>query len=336
MLVSMAIYLGHTTARRILESRFALAVEPVPHHVMREPEAGARAVRSTIRAAFDKDRLKTPQSSNFYCRPGEPLDLMVDGNHAVRKWAGAQCHSTSGRLPSGSFYQLSSGIYVASPALCLTQLAPSMSRINIIKLAMSFCGIYQLEGDEHRILYERAPLTTPSEIGDYLDLARGLPGVEKVRDTLRWVIPNSASPMETRMVLPLYLSRHLGGYGLPRPVMNKQVILNEETAKIAGQKVCYADALWEEEGRRPLDFEYQSAEIHDKCERYGADYARQLALQRQGYTVQFVTNMQLQDEFQLNELARLVSSHTGCWLPPKAYIWDDLRKRMNEEVQGAY
>ena len=336
MLFPMAIYLGHTTARRILESRLALALEPVPHHAMRDPEAGARTVRSTIRSAFDKVTLQTPLARNFYCRQGEPLDLMVDGNHAVRKWDGAQCHALSGRLPSGSFLQLESGIYVASPALCLTQLAPSMKRIDIIKLAMSFCGIYQLEGDRHRILYERNPITTPDEIGDYLDLAQGLPGVEKVRDALRWVIPNSASPMETKMVLPLYLSRHLGGYGLPRPVMNKLVILNEEAAKIAGQKVCYADALWEEEGRRPLDFEYQSIEVHDKSDRYGADYARQMALQRQGYTVQFVTSMQLNDEHQLNELARLVSSHTGFWLPPKAYVWDELRKKMNEEVQSDY
>jgi hypothetical protein len=334
----MAIYLGHTTARRILESRLALMLEPVPRHVMHNCEAGKRAINSTIRAA-NKDHLPSGSlSEHFFGKPGEPLDVLVPSREQRRFSQGIACHLTCERLPSGSFMQLDMGIYVASPALTLILLAPHMSRIQIIKLAMSFCGIFQLEGDEPRMPYKRKPVATPHEIFDYIDLARStsLLGVEAVADAMKWVIPHSASPLETQMVLPFYLSRHLGGYGLPRPIMNYPIPLDKELEKIAGQKMCYADSLWKVPGRRPLDLECQSRTWHDLSTQYGQDYARQMALERRGIKVQFVTNMQLNDEDQLNALARLISSHTGHWLDPKAYEWDEQRRKMLKEVHSTF
>lgn len=334
----MAIYIGHTTARRILESRLALQLEPVPWHLMHDAEAGKKATIGIIRAAHGGERPSGPLNRLFFCRADEPLDLLVPSHAQKRSWAGMSCHLCMGKLPSGSFRLLESGVYVASPALTLVQLAPKLTRIQIIKLAMSFCGLYHLEGDKARKLYERKPVTTPQEILEYLDLARAtsMLGVGAVADAMTWVIPNSASPLETRMVLPLYLSRRLGGYGLPRPIMNHPIRLEGESAKIAGQSICFADSYWERPGRRPLDLECQSRAWHDQPAKYGEDYARQMALERKGIKVQFVTNMQLNDEYQFNELARLVSVHTGYWLPPRAYEWDETRRRMNAEVQGSF
>ena len=57
MLVDMAIYLGHNTARRILESKLALNLEPVPQHSMVNCETGKKAVTGTIRASFKDDSM---------------------------------------------------------------------------------------------------------------------------------------------------------------------------------------------------------------------------------------------------------------------------------------
>lgn len=334
MLARMAIYLGHNTARRILESRLALQLEPAPGHVMTNPEVGKKAVRASILAGLGDEANLQQLSKNFYCHANEPLDLMTQSLSERRAWKGMKCHVHESRYPSGSFYLLEAGIYVASPALCLIQLAPRLSQIELIKQAMSFCGIYQLEGDHERLPYERKPLTTPKEILEYVDRAKGMQGAVMVRDAMKWVIPNSGSPMETRMVLPLYLARHLGGFGLPRPQMNAPIKLSEEAKRIAGKQFCFGDAVWKAPRRKPLDFEYQSREFHDKPEQYGSDYGRQLALQHDGYFIQFVTSAQLNDPSQLNELARLVASHTGIWLPKSVFNWDDARRKLNREIQS--
>ena len=329
----MAIYLGHTTAQRILESRLALQLEPVSYHIPHEFTVGKREVEQCLRHAFGYE-CPQPWSQLFFDRPGEPLDLLIDTPSSRRRWSGVNCHLIMDNLPSESFMQLDVGIFVASPALCLIQQAQNLSRIGLIKLAMSFCGIYQLEGDIEREPFSRKPITTPQEIMDYLGRAEGMKGVQRVADAMKWVLPNSGSPMETRMVLPLYLSRHLGGYGLPRPSMNAAIRLSDEATLIAGQRHCFADALWIVKGKRPFIEEYQSRENHDIAEKYGSDYGRQLALQHDRYTVQFVTSVQLNSPAQLNELARLVAKHTGTWLPDSAYKWDDLRTKMNQEVQS--
>ena len=331
----MAIYLGYNTARRILESKLALELEPMPRHSMMNCETGKRAVTSTLRDAF-KTKPVQPLSRNFFCRLGEPLDLMTDNRMARHSWEGGNVHLVADKMPGGSFMQLKPGVFVASPALCLVQLAPSLSLFETIQLAMSFCGIYQLEGDEERYPYERLPMTTPQEIEDYLSVLNKAHGVASVREAMPWVIPNSGSPMETKMVLSMYLPKYLGGYGLPMPEMNAKVRLSPEMRKLLGQAYCFGDAVWFADGFDPFDMEYQSYEHHLSAEKYGADMARQLAIQHEGYTVQFVTKCQLDKHDELNELARLVAEHTGTALLSGAFEWSKERIRQHEALMATF
>lgn len=336
MLVDMAIYLGHNTARRILESKLALNLEPVPQHSMVNCETGKKAVTGTIRAAFKDGNIVQPLAHNFFCHGDEPLDLMTDDPNARHVWKGGRTHLVPTKLPNGSFMQLKPGILVASPALCLLQLAPSLSLLKTIQLAMSFCGIYQLEGDDQRHPYERPPLTTPQEIAGYLSMVTKLHGYHTVRDALPWIIPNSGSQMETKMVLSLCLPENLGGYGLPKPEMNAKVALCAEMNEMLGQANCYGDAIWSVKGFDPFDMEYQSYEYHLSAEKYEADISRQLALQHEGCIVQFVTKHQLDDHNELNELARLVAEHTGVSLANSAFKWPESRVKRHDELMATF
>lgn len=336
MLVDMAIYLGHNTARRILESKLALNLEPVPQHSMVNCETGKKAVTGTIRAAFKDGNIVQPLSHNFFCHGDEPLDLMTDDPNARHVWKGGRIHLVPTKLPNGSFMHLNVGIYVASPALCLVQHASLLTRIELVQLAMSFCGIYQLEGDEQRGPYTREPIATPRDILSYLNRAKEMRGAAMVEEAMKWVIPNSGSQMETKMALSMYLSRRLGGYGLPRPTMNARIPLSEDMSDMLDQSCCYGDAIWRRDGYVPFDMEFQSYEHHLSAEKYAVDIARQLAIQHEGYDVQFVTKHQLDNHDQLNELARLVAAHTGVRLPESAFEWPQSRIDRHEALMSTF
>ena len=126
------------------------------------------------------------------------------------------------KLLSSASFRREEGVFVACPELCLLQLASTLSLVDTIKVAMSFCGIYKLVGDTvSKSIFDRAPIMTVDSALSYLDCVGEVPGVLNERKALQYVLPNSGSPMETRMVLPFYLPKRMGGYGLPKPVMNR-------------------------------------------------------------------------------------------------------------------
>ena len=119
---------------------------------------------------------------------------------------------------------------------------------------------------------------------------------------------------------------------MPAPLLNDPIRLDKEAQKICGKTHCYGDAVWKEQGRVPFDMEYQSLKHHAWDAKLGEDCARQLAIQRMGYDVQFVTKAQLNDVVQLNELARLVSIHTGHKLSKSAFEWSERRLEQHEAL----
>ena len=160
-----------------------------------------------------------------------------------------------------------------------------------------------------------------------------------MRKALQYVLPNSGSPMETRMVLPFYLPKRMGGYGLPRPVMNKQIPIDDVAREIAGvpswQHSFAGDAVWTNlKTEDEVVFEFQSKENHDNETAYGSDYARQLALESLGHKVHFVTKEQLRSPEQMAELARCIVRETGMRLDPAVFITTDKRRRLLDEVNS--
>ena len=335
----MAIYLGHTTARRILESRLVLDLDHSPYRGPLNCQSGKRDVKDVLSAAF-KDFAFVDLPSILYTRPGEGLDLLVSNPREKRRWKGAKCHVIRSKLPSRSFWLVEEGIFVASPELCLLQLAESLSLIDTIKAAMSFCGIYRLVGDTtSKSIFDRKPIMTVDSGLAFLDSVGLVPGAVNMRRALQYTLPNSGSPMETRMVLPFYLPKALGGFGLPRPVMNKPIYLDESAREIAGvpqwQELFAGDAAWTNKAtKRETVFEYQSKENHDNEASYGSDYARQLALESMGHRVHFVTNTQLNSLSQMEELARCIVRETGIKYDLDAPMTTERRRKLLDEVNS--
>ena len=339
ILGDMAIYLGHTTAQRILESRLVLDLDRELYRGPLNCQSGKREVMDAIANAFKNDSSIDPDNP-LYMRPGEPLHLVVSDANEKRHWSGVSCHVFPNEVPSRSFLLVKEGIFVASPELCLLQLAATLSLIDTIKVAMSFCGIYKLVGDtDSESIFDRDPIMTVDSALSFLDCVGEVPGIKTARRALQYVIPNSGSPMETRMALSFYLPRRMGGFGLPRPVMNKRVYLDEAAREIAGvppwQDTYVCDAVWTNlKTEQEIIFEFQSEEFHDNDYAYGSDYARQLALESMGHKVHFVAKAQLDSPEQMAELARCIVRETGRKLDPGAFITTDKRRKLLQEVNS--
>lgn len=326
----MAIYLGHTTAQRILESKLVRTLDTTtlllgPINCL----YNKRDVLHEIGERFKSDSGKTI-SNPLFLRQGDDLDIIVSSQLEKRHWDGARFHVYPEGFPMRSFLQLKEGIFVASPELCFLQRAAELSLIETIKLAMSFCGIYKLVGDEDNdSIFDRKPIMTIDSAFSFLGPLDGLPGVKNARKALELALPMSGSPMETRMVMPFYLPNWLGGFGLPRPEMNKEIPLDEHASLLCEATTCRGDAVWED-GKNL--FEYQSRENHDISEQYGKDYARQLALEAMGYEVHFVTMQQMRNVDQVTELARIISRRTGYHLKKRVLAATKRRENLLESV----
>lgn len=343
-MVLMAVYLGYTAARRVLES---VLVRDLDLHPVRGPVncvSSKNEVTHLIKQGLG-DNSSSDLKSLLHMQPGDSIDITVSTQEQRRHWQGVKCHVHDTRIPERSYLMLAPDVLVASPELCFLQLASQLDLIQTIRLAMSFCGIYELVGEKRpdyesvqlpdgsiRVLkhtiFDRKPIMSIESALSFLDGLDGVPGVETARRALLYTLPNSGSPMETSMVIPLILPRRLGGFGLPRPTMNGLIPLDGLSQDIAGQSICRGDAVWEI-GRFVL--EYQSRDKHDNQAAYGNDYARQLALEIMGYEVIFVTAKQIADVNQMTVIALRIAKCLDLRLPKGALT---PTKRLEELLQA--
>lgn len=101
------------------------------------------------------------------------------------------------------------------------QMAESFPLETLVVAGMELCGRYAVSREG--AISSRCPLTSASRLRRFVGQAEGMRGVKKARRALRFVMDDSASPMETSLALLLSMPRSLGGYGLPRPVMNLRI-----------------------------------------------------------------------------------------------------------------
>lgn len=331
----MAIYLGHNTARSVLESRIVRDLDCTPLRGVLNSighKEHATKLLTDLRAKY-----KEFDYSPTYLDPAKnTVDLLVSSQNEKRHWDGFSFHILPPGVPERSFWQVDEDLLVACPELCLLLLANDLSLIETIKVAMSFCGIYRLEGDEEsKSIFHRKPVMTVDGALSYLAKVKDVGSATKARRALSYTLPNSGSPMETRMVLPLFLPRTMGGFGLPRPTMNEAIELNDRAMAILGtdEDTCAGDAVWTDVATGlKIILEYQSFEYHNSMASFGRDYARALALESMGHTVIFVSKVQLENPTQLAEIARRVAVAIEYPLPQRALAEDGRRKKLVEEI----
>ncbi|MBQ6491954.1 MAG: hypothetical protein IJI88_06725 [Atopobiaceae bacterium] len=201
--------------------------------------------------------------------------------------------------------------------------------VAVARVAMEFAGTYRLPAPHEGTRYKQPRLSSIQAMLEFLDGGDArrlgvLADVIRARDALALAADNSASPMETVLFLLLTLPVEMGGFGLPRPVLNK-------TVGVDGKDGLTPDLLWEDAG---LAIEYESLEFHAGAgrDRTDHDVMRENELVTAGYCVLVAVPGVVLDLSRLTRLAEQIALLLGVRLTEPAPDQLMLRERLHSEL----
>lgn len=287
-----------------------------------------------------------PTEDKVHAFRSEHPDLALDHVDFVvrygdqRNLPGARTHVRSTPLPERSFYRLDDNTYVASPELCLMQLASKLSEPQVTKLALEMCGTYAIDPfiasgmfdlpdplDDSPGMCKRPPLTSAAKLEAYAKRLFAPNSRARGVHYLRYVLDGSASPRETALCMLLCMPPRYGGYGFALPELNKRIELTLSEQYMVGARYFVCDLYWP---HRRVGVEYDSRMHHAAPEKQERDAARRNMLQYKGVQVITATRMQVSKNGEFDKLAWQIGRAIGKRLriPTKEHI--KARTRLRE------
>jgi len=246
-----------------------------------------------------------------------PLDIMVGERSARRPSKVIRPYVCSKPIPNGAFVSVGDGLYLSSPEFCFFRMAAKYPLAKLIALGFEMCGSYSLPGsastggdqsDLVQTKYNLPPLTSKKKLTAFSARMEGWVGHKQALKALRFVADDSASPMETILVILLTLPYRLGGYRLPLPELNGSIYPKKRVSQFAGKSFYRGDLLWREAG---VVAEYNSDAEHASSNRIAMDAIRRNDLSLCGIFEVTVTNKQIKSMELFDKVARQIAVRIG-------------------------
>ena len=276
-------------------------------------------------------------------------DLATDVVHVIvrggdrRDLPGVKTYARITPLPERSFYLLDDDVYVASPELCLMQLASKLSEQEVLKLALEMCGTYAIdphydpeggsfydspddeEQDDSPGTCKRPPLTNARKLKAYSERLLKPGSRARRAHFLRYVVDSSASPRETALYMLLCMPPRFGGYGLAIPELNRRIDFTLRDRLMIGADHFDCDLYWPKQ----VAVEYDSKRHHTAEEKQERDAIRRNMLQYKGIRVITATRLQVNSAHQFDKLARQIGRAVGkrFRIPEKEHVEARVRLR---------
>ncbi|WP_455138699.1 hypothetical protein [Thermophilibacter sp.] len=153
-----------------------------------------------------------------------PLDLLVSHRSGSARTQLATTHLCDETLPADSALTLAPGILCSSPERLAVEMAPRLTRLELVMLLAELMGLYAIAPDKPDGMVQRTvPLTTPQALLAYLGRLGPRRGTREVREALAVAPVRAGSPREAKLALRLSLRPGLGGYGLRLLSLNDPV-----------------------------------------------------------------------------------------------------------------
>ena len=241
-----------------------------------------------------------------------PIHAFVGDRAQCTRTKALVTHVLDGGMRGGLFLDLGHDICISTPQFVFMQIAEKISLVETLRIGMELCGHYSRWRMEPRVLgdgyykeYEENRACTfllPAAmrvqgVVAFLEGMKGRRGAVKARAAAKWLLDESASPMETATYLLLCLPRRVGGYGLPKPMLNPKLVVKGPT----GESERYPDLYWKSHN---IDVEYNSDSAHSgEWARY-RDSKREVELVVANVKVLPLTRNQLFDEDDFNAFAQ--------------------------------
>ena len=250
-----------------------------------------------------------------------PLDILLGSSDLRRSTPLIHQHVFTQVIPEACFVSIGKGLFVSTPEFCFFQMAGQLSLIELIELGYELCGSYSQSQNRalsqssksvqqafDDCIYNRLPLTNVKKLSAFVDKLAGVKGHKQSARALSYITDNSASPMETKLVMLLSLPYKLGGFGLPMPNLNHRIVPTKTARQTSIRKFYFCDLFWPHSN---LAVEYDSDLYHTGTERIASDSRRRSVLSLLGINVITVTSHQIQNSGELEQVAKLIAQKTG-------------------------
>ena len=242
-----------------------------------------------------------------------PVHIMV--GKPVSRWSSLTMkqHVQNNLTSTSCFINTADELWVSSPEFCFLQMATVLSLPRLVELGYEICGRYSLptpddQNPPERGFYYRDPLTNAKKLGVFVSHMLGTRGYQKAKRAIRYLLDNSASPMETKLSIILTLPYMLGGYGFQAPELNSRIIPSKTVKKSVSRAFYTCDLFWPDYF---LAVEYDSAQHHSGSEQINSDAKKKNSLTLMGITVITVTKQQLHNGTEFEKVARVIANCLG-------------------------
>jgi len=253
-----------------------------------------------------------------------PISLLVHRSRDRRFSEAITCHLTSCDYPPGSFFKLRDGLYMTSPELTFIRMAPFVTEVQLAEIGMNLCARYFIDVHTDEINDRERFLTTPKKLRKFASTPPILPGSRKALSALRWVLPNSGSPAETKMELQYCLPLGRGGLALPFTAMNYDVRAGRLTPIMAQGKYSIDLA----NPKREVGLEYDGEDSHPDP---SADKRRRNELKALGWDVFPIDKSVLYDPDATIRSAEQIAKHMGIRLR-RSKNWEPKFHQLRKEL----
>lgn len=190
--------------------------------------------------------------------------------------------------------------------------------VRATQVLTDFMGTYRYlppseEEDAPGLASPTKPMITPESFSEYLAKMGVAKGIQRARAVSEAAVAKAASPMETMLALMLSLPTDMGGFGLPKPEMNREIPMEHNCRDLASQDSITPDLSWPD---KQIAVEYHGWETHFAAGPYkvASDAARANSLSALGWTVLHVVFEQVRTLAGISLLARQLSQLLGVKL----------------------
>ena len=213
----------------------------------------------------------------------EKIDVLVDSFNKRGSNQKYRYHIAPNGFTMKSTFKISKNLYCVCPELLVIQLSTRLNFYNLYLLISELCGTYSINPESLEFFTNINKSTSISKINKYKDEllsnCKIIRGSRILNEVLKVARDNSASPMESRLMLKLSGPRKFGFYGIQNLEFNKPVTLSKSASLIAGQSKVIPDISNTE---YKVAVEYDSAQFHENSEQGQRDKRRRDALVHDG------------------------------------------------------
>ena len=187
------------------------------------------------------------ERAKIICGTSGKLQVVAPSADARPQSSEVEAHVWTGIAGREASETIDKNVRVSGIKQAIVQLGLVADVVEIMTVALEFCGSYVLAPEEPRgFVTNVEPLVSAQELLDYAEFekARGVKGAVRAAKALAYVADGSNSPYETKVAIVLALPRQSGGYGLGGFELNAHLELTDAASTIFGFPSIRPDISW--------------------------------------------------------------------------------------------